>query len=82
MTDNQPEASTSAASSPRRSHNLGTFVFDSSLTREAYTKLIEPNGAIHKLVQRLMEKHGGEDKVSEPSRPSRTSQHVEVVLLI
>lgn len=62
MSVEQPEASTSTSTA--KSPNLGTFVFVASLTREAFVKLIEPNGAIHQLVQRLMEKHGGEDNVS------------------
>jgi hypothetical protein len=34
-------------------------------------KLIEHDGVIHKLVQRLMEKHPNNDSVSLPTRPLR-----------
>ena len=68
MNSDQPEASSSV--SPRRTHHLGTFVFDGNLPREDYLRLIEPDGPVHKLVQRLMEKHGGEENVSHHSHLS------------
>ena len=45
--------------------NIATFVFDSSLPREAFLKLVQtPEGLVAKLVRRLMEKHGSGDGVS------------------
>lgn len=45
--------------------NIATFVFDSSLPREAFLKLVQTNeGLVPKLVRRLMEKHGSGDGVS------------------
>jgi hypothetical protein len=38
-------------------------VFDSGLSRERFTTLIETNGVVHKLVLRLMQKCGGETSV-------------------
>ncbi|WVQ73149.1 hypothetical protein IAR50_002713 [Cryptococcus sp. DSM 104548] len=49
--------------SPHPVH-LATFVFDSALPLPQYAKLIQPQGAIHKLIQRLIEKHGGEEHLS------------------
>lgn len=40
-----------------------TFVFDSALPPQQYTKLVQPDGIIYKLIQRLEEKHGGDDYV-------------------
>ncbi|KAK8858669.1 hypothetical protein IAR55_002898 [Kwoniella newhampshirensis] len=61
----QPEASTSTGPGPTSPlaspQHLATFVFDSRLPRARYAKLIEAEGVVHKLVQRLMEKHGGEN---------------------
>ena len=57
-----PSSSTSLDSPP----HLATFLFDAGLPRERYVKLIEAHGVIHKLVQRLMDKHGGESDVSRP----------------
>ncbi|WWD04985.1 hypothetical protein V865_003056 [Kwoniella europaea PYCC6329] len=54
----QPEASSSTPSIVPK--HLATFVFDSSLPRSRYKKLTVADGVVHKLVQRLMEKHGGE----------------------
>jgi hypothetical protein len=34
-----------------------TFVIDSTLSRDRYGKLVESDGVVHKLVQRLLEKH-------------------------
>ncbi len=68
MIIDQPDAS-SSTNSPSPPH-LATFVVDPNLPRERYVKLIEAEGVIHKLVQRLMEKHGGENNVSKaPSFP-------------
>jgi len=62
--DSQSEAS-SSTSAARKAFHLATFVFDSgALSREAYIKLIEHDGVVHKLVQRLVEKHPGDDCVS------------------
>lgn len=64
MSRDQPEASTSTASPnhpPPR--NLVSLVVDSTLSRDQYLKLIETNGVVHSLIQRLMEKHGGETHV-------------------
>ena len=62
--ESQPQASSSTATLRKTCH-LATFVFDSgALSREAYIKLIEHDGVVHKLVQRLVEKHPGEDTVS------------------
>lgn len=58
----QPEASTSTASPPSR--HLVSLVIDSSLPKDQYLKLVEANGVVHSLIQRLMEKHGGESDVS------------------
>ncbi|WVN85133.1 uncharacterized protein L203_100275 [Cryptococcus depauperatus CBS 7841] len=38
--------------------HAATFVFDSALPVLQYAKLVEAEGVIHKLVQRLIEKHG------------------------
>ncbi|WWC96215.1 hypothetical protein V866_003082 [Kwoniella sp. B9012] len=54
----QPEASSSTPSIVPK--HQATFVFDSSLPRSRYKKLTVADGVVHKLVQRLMEKHGGE----------------------
>ncbi|OWZ78255.1 hypothetical protein C366_02895 [Cryptococcus neoformans Tu401-1] len=40
-----------------------TFVFDSALPPQQYTKLVQPDGIIYKLIQRLEEKHGGDDYI-------------------
>ncbi|WWC88491.1 uncharacterized protein L201_003402 [Kwoniella dendrophila CBS 6074] len=57
----QPEASSSTSTNPTISlKHLASFVFDSSLPRAKFKKLIVPDGVVHKLVQRLMEKHGGD----------------------
>ncbi|WRT67890.1 uncharacterized protein IL334_004864 [Kwoniella shivajii] len=56
---NEASSSTSIPSSPPSKH-IATFVFDSSLPRSKFKRLIVADGAVHKLVQRLMEKHGGE----------------------
>nr|XP_019045511.1 hypothetical protein I302_05901 [Kwoniella bestiolae CBS 10118]OCF24441.1 hypothetical protein I302_05901 [Kwoniella bestiolae CBS 10118] len=53
----QPEASSSTPSLPK---HIATFVFDSSLPRSRFKRLTVADGVVHKLVQRLMEKHGGE----------------------
>jgi hypothetical protein len=65
MTDDQPTASSSTTplGGATSNHHLVTCVFDIGLSREAFSKVIEPNGTLHRLIQRLMEKHGGEDKV-------------------
>jgi len=64
--ESQPEAS-SSTSALRKTPHLATFVFDSgALSREAYTKLIEHDGVVHRLVQRLAEKHPGEENVGDP----------------
>lgn len=65
MDSHQAEASSSTAPPP--TVHQATFVFDSGLSRERYTELIETNGVVHKLVQRLMEKSGGEASVSTAS---------------
>ncbi|TYJ58559.1 hypothetical protein B9479_000769 [Cryptococcus floricola] len=44
--------------------HLASFVFDSALPLPQYSKLIQPQGPIHKLIQRLIEKHGGEEHLS------------------
>ncbi|ODO05210.1 hypothetical protein L198_01899 [Cryptococcus wingfieldii CBS 7118] len=49
---------------PTRPAHLATFVFDSALPLPQYSKLIQPQGPIHKLIQRLIEKHGGEEHLS------------------
>jgi hypothetical protein len=59
------EASSSTMTGATSNHHMATFVFDAGLRREAFLRVIEAQGQIHRLVQRLMEKHGGEDKVSE-----------------
>ncbi len=64
MSIDPPEASSSTSSVP--SPHLATFVLDSELPRERYVKLIATDGVIDKLVQRLMEKHGGENDVHIP----------------
>jgi hypothetical protein len=70
MSSDQAESST--AQSRKAAFHLATFVFDSgSLPLESYIKLIEHDGVIHKLVQRLMEKHPNNDSVSLPTRPLR-----------
>lgn len=62
MSTEQPEASGSTPT--RRNYHLNTFVFDSAtLPKESYVKLIEQDGVIHKIVQRLMEKTQGKDDV-------------------
>lgn len=62
MSDPQPEASGSTTA--RKVHHLATFVFDAAtLNRDTYTKLIEHDGVLHRLVQRLMEKHPVDDTV-------------------
>lgn len=57
----QPEASTSYHIP--KATNIATFVLDSSLPRESFTKLVQVDGLIPRLVQRLMEKHGAGDNV-------------------
>lgn len=64
MSIDQPEASTST-SSPRHKHHV-SLVVDSALAREQYLRLVEANGVVHSLVQRLLEKHGGDQHVSDP----------------
>ena len=56
-----PEASGSTG--PLNPLHLSTLVFDANLTREEYVKLVEADGVAHKIVQRLMERHGGDAKV-------------------
>lgn len=46
-------------------------MIDSTLAKDQYLKLVEANGVVHSLIQRLMEKHGGESHVSDSQvRPS------------
>ena len=71
----QPDASSSTSSRP--DPHLATFVFDPALARDDYVKLIEPEGVIHKLVQRLMEKHGGEKQVSNTCKFDRITPLTE-----
>lgn len=59
--DHQPEASSSTGS-PQLVHHA-TLVFDSGLSRERFVELIAQNGSVHKVVQRLTEKYGGEQAV-------------------
>ncbi|OCF37249.1 hypothetical protein I316_01157 [Kwoniella heveanensis BCC8398] len=85
----QPEASSSTApnhvSKPK---HIATFVFDSSLPQKRYKKLIQAEGVVHKLVQRLVEKHGGENNIrlcllitaSASSGRSRSSPTTKTVL--
>lgn len=75
----QPEASSSTAPPPPL--HQATFVFDSGLTRERYSELIESNGVVHRLVLRLMEKCGGETSVSSPALPSPDGADLVLVLL-
>lgn len=58
--DHMPEASSSTAPPPVV--HQATFVFDSGLSRERYTKLLEQNGIVHKIVQRLMQKSGNNEQ--------------------
>jgi hypothetical protein len=62
MNGNQPEASTSTSIPP--SKHYVSLVIDSELPREQYSRLIETEGVVHSLVQRLLEKHGGDKHVS------------------
>jgi hypothetical protein len=62
----QPEASTSTASPPSPSKHYVSLVIDSSLPRDQYSKLIEAEGVVHSLIQRLLEKHGGDKHVRLP----------------
>ncbi len=87
MIIDQPDAS-SSTNSPSPPH-LATFVVDPNLPRERYVKLIEAEGVIHKLVQRLMEKHGGENNVSKAIIPfisrinnAPSKQQLRLALLI
>jgi len=61
MNNHQPEASTST--SPPPSKHYCSLVIDPGLPREQYLKLIEAEGVVHSLVQRLLEKHGGDKNV-------------------
>lgn len=63
--DHMPEASSSTAPPPVV--HQATFVFDSGLSRERYTELIEHNGIVHKLVQRLMQKSGNNEQSVRPN---------------
>ena len=58
MNNHQPEASTSTSIPP--SKHYCSLVIDPGLPREQYLKLIEAEGVVHSLVQRLLEKHGGD----------------------
>ena len=63
MTDPAAESATAVAAD--KVVNIATFVFDSTLPREAFLRLVQTNdGLIPKLVRRLMEKHGSGDGVS------------------
>jgi hypothetical protein len=62
----QPEASTSTSSPPSPSKHYVSLVIDSSLPRDQYSKLIEAEGVVHSLIQRLLEKHGGDKHVRVP----------------
>jgi hypothetical protein len=66
MSIDQPEASTSTSTPPLKHHV--SLVIDSALAREQYLRLVEANGVVHSLVQRLMEKHGGDKHVGLPLR--------------
>jgi hypothetical protein len=66
MSIDQPEASTSTSTPPLKHHV--SLVIDSALAREQYLRLVEANGVVHSLVQRLMEKHGGDKHVSLPTQ--------------
>jgi hypothetical protein len=61
MNNHQPEASTSTSTPP--SKHYCSLVIDPGLPREQYLKLIEAEGVVHSLVQRLLEKHGGDKNV-------------------
>jgi len=61
MNSHQPEASTSTQM-PVTKHYC-SLVIDPGLPREQYLKLIEAEGVVHSLVQRLLEKHGGDKHV-------------------
>lgn len=58
--DHMPEASSST--SPPPVVHQATFVFDSGLSREHYVDLIENNGIVRKIVQRLMQKSGNHEQ--------------------
>jgi hypothetical protein len=60
----EPNAAAGSTSSQGKIVNIATFVFDSTLPREAFLKLVQTNeGLVPKLVRRLMEKHGSGDGV-------------------
>lgn len=61
MSSEQPEASGSTSTPVKE--RLVTFVVDGQIPRTHYDKLVESDGVVHRLVQRLMEKHGGESHV-------------------
>ena len=62
MTD--PVADPAGAAIPGKVVNIVTFVFDSTLPREAFLRLVQTNeGLVPKLIRRLMEKHGSGDGV-------------------
>lgn len=63
----QPEASSSTFHPVTR--HAAAFLFDPSLSREAFTRLIEQNGAVHSLVQRISEQCRGADEVSSSLNP-------------
>jgi hypothetical protein len=65
LSTHQPEASTSTFT-PTPKHHV-SLVICSALAREQYLRLVEANGIVHSLVQRLIEKHGGEKHVSDPT---------------
>jgi hypothetical protein len=57
MNVDQPEASSSTSQPDPTMLRQATFVIDSTLSRDRYGKLVESDGVVHKLVQRLLEKH-------------------------
>ncbi|RXK36800.1 hypothetical protein M231_05961 [Tremella mesenterica] len=63
MDIDHPGPSVSSSASTSSNPHLATFVFESALPKDDYLKLIEPGGLVHRLVQRLMEKYGGEKQV-------------------
>lgn len=60
----QPEASSST--SPPPVIHQATLVFDSGLSRERFQQLIETNGIVHSIVQRLMAKSGNNEESVSP----------------
>jgi hypothetical protein len=54
---NSEQAEASSSTSLPAVHHQVTFAIDSSLTRERYETLVETEGVMHKIVQRLLEKH-------------------------